>query len=278
MAHSSSEQPRAHGLICRRLTLLTRISVRLGQCLGFHVGSKSEATTARPTSWAQAEGHRPTAFLVNPKHSLTTPATFYCHLPINNIALANPDVGSPLTSTVTSSETSALHCATLPHTNPACIARIPCASRALPPPRRSRTLHHRPRRPSPADSLAKPALVSVFFIEAQGAMMRSGRWLCSPLFFHPSCAVVPTTVRYNPYSREGRRSLQLIALPVSLSPCTRDFWSHTSPHFLPLLLNFLVWGHLAVCAPDRPCYTVPITIDVQANMLSLSRWCRSCFP
>ena len=79
VAHSFSEQPRAHDMICRRLTPLTRISVRLGQCLGFHVGSKSEATTARPTSWAQAEGHRRRGFLVNPKHSQLLPpstATF----------------------------------------------------------------------------------------------------------------------------------------------------------------------------------------------------------
>lgn len=166
---------------------------------------------------SQAEGHRQRGFLVNPKHATKTQSSSYYHLPINNIVLADLDVGSPLTSTVTSLETSALHRATLPHANPACIARIPCASRALPPPRRSRILHHRPRRPSPADSLAKPALVSVFFIEAQGAVMWSGRWLCTPLFFHPSCAVVPTTVGYNPCSREGRRSLQLIALSVSLS-------------------------------------------------------------
>ena len=116
VAHSSSEQPRAHDMVCRRLTLLTRISVRVARCLGFHVRSKSEATTARPTSWAQAEGHRPRGFLVNPKHSLLPPVSFYYHLPINIIVLADLDVGSPLTSTVTSFETSALHCATLPHT------------------------------------------------------------------------------------------------------------------------------------------------------------------
>lgn len=101
-------------MIRRRLTPLTCISVRVAACLRALVRSKSEAARTM-TSWAQAEEDRQRlpCQTLTPSTTKSLPVFFYYYLPT---IFAKLDIGSPLTSTVTSLETPALHCATLPHT------------------------------------------------------------------------------------------------------------------------------------------------------------------
>lgn len=66
-----------------------------------------------------------------------------------------------------------IHPTFTPPRAPSCIAPIPCASRALLLPRRFRTLRPLHRPPSRAGSLARPASVSLPFLEAQVAAVLS---------------------------------------------------------------------------------------------------------
>lgn len=72
------------------------------------------------------------------------------------------------------------HTAKIIQYHPSCIVHTPCANRAPLLPPRSRILLHQLHQPNPEDSLAKPALVSAPFSEAQVAIHGScSRFLLS---------------------------------------------------------------------------------------------------